>query len=65
MLDHLEKRGGALDYVNTNGIKKECDAPWDTTEHIVAYFNWVNNSVKQLDQANIASDKIELLRQAL
>ena len=49
ILDHLEKRWGTLYYVNTNEIKKECDALWYTTEHIMAYFNRVKKSVKQLD----------------
>ena len=36
-----------------------------TTEHIVAYFNCVKKSVKKLDLANIAYDKIELLHHYL
>ena len=41
------------------------DAPWDTKQHTVAYFNHVNKSVKQLDRPKIASNKIELLHQDL
>ena len=36
MLDHIEKRGGTLDYFNRNEIKKDRNAPWDTTEQFVA-----------------------------
>ena len=39
--------------------------PWDTTNHVVAYFNRAEKAVKQLDRANIASDKIELLHHYL
>ena len=54
-----------LDYVDTNEIKKDHNALWDTTEHVMAYLNRIEKSVKQLDWANIASDKIELLHQSL
>ena len=35
MLDHLYNRRGALEYVNTNEIRKECNAQWDTIEHVM------------------------------
>ena len=31
MLDHLYKRGGKLDYLDTNKIKKDHNALWDAT----------------------------------
>ena len=41
MLEHLEKRGGTLDYINTKEIKKERNDPWDVNKHVVTYFNRV------------------------
>ena len=65
MLKHLESRGGAMDYIDTKEIKKERDDPWDVNEHVVTYFNRVEQAVKQLDRAAITTDKKELLHQAL
>ena len=65
MLDHLETKGWTLDCVDTNEIMKYRYAPWDTTEHVVAYFHHVKKAVKKMNRANITSNKIELLYQAL
>ena len=65
MLEHLESRGGKMDFIDTNEIKQERDAPWDTNEHVVTYFNRVTQAVKQLERAKIRTDEIELLNQAL
>ncbi len=35
ILEHLEKRGGTLDFIDTMEIKKERDAPWNGNEHVV------------------------------
>ena len=51
--------------MDTIEINKDNNAPWDTTGNIMAYFNRAEKGVKQLDWANIASNKIELLHQAL
>ena len=65
MLEHLEKRGGTLDFIDTTEIKGERDAPWDGNEHVVTYFNRIEQAVKQLERAKIVTDKQELLNQAL
>ena len=46
MLEHLERRGGTLDFIETQEIKEERDAPWDGVEHPVAYFDQVEQAVK-------------------
>ena len=65
MSEHLEKRGGMLDFIETQAIKEERDAPWDGVEHPATYFDRVEQAVKQLERAKIVSDKKELLNQAL
>ena len=65
IIEHLESRGGKMDFIDTNEIKQERDAPWDTNEHVVTYFNRVTQAVKQLERAKIRTDEIELLNQAL
>ena len=61
MLDHLNTRRETLQYLYTNEIKKNRDAPWDTALNVMTYFNYVEKSVNQLDWENIESNKIELL----
>ena len=46
MLEHLEKRGGTLDYIDRKEIKKERDDPWDVNEHVVVSFHQVEHAVK-------------------
>ena len=65
MLEHLESRGGNLDFIDTNEIKQERNAPYDTNEYVVTYFNRVTQAIKQLERAKIKIDEIELLNQAL
>ena len=57
MLEHLEKRGRTLDFIDTTEIKGERDAPWDGNEHVVTYFNRIEQAVKQLERAKIVTDK--------
>ena len=65
MLEHLEDRGGDIDYIDIAEMRKEREAPWDTNEHIVTYFSGVQRAVKRLTKAKVKSDEIELLANAL
>lgn len=65
MLEHLENRGGDIDYIDIQDMKKERDAPWNTNEHIVTYFSGVQRAVKRLTKAGVTSDEVELLANAL
>jgi len=65
LLEHLESRGGMLNFIDTQEIKQERDILWDSNEHIVTYFNQVEQVVKLLDRANIALDETKLMNQAL
>ena len=65
MLEHLENRGGDIDYIDIQEMRKERDAPWNTNEHIVTYFSGVQRAVKRLTKAGVTSDEIELLANAL
>ena len=48
MLEHLESLRGEIDYINIQEMKKEHDAPYDTSEHIITHFLKVKKAVKQL-----------------
>jgi len=65
MLARLESQGGKLDFIDTNEIKQECDAPWDINEHVVTHFNRITQAVKQLERAKIKTDEAELFNQAI
>ena len=65
MLEHLEARGGDVDYIDIQEMRKERDAPWNTNEHIVTYFSGVQGAVKRLKKAGVTSDEVELLANAL
>ena len=65
MLEHLEDRGGDVDYIDIQEMRKERDAPWNTNEHIVTYFSSVQGAVKRLKKAGVTSDEVELLANAL
>ena len=65
MLEHLEDRGGDVDYIDIQEMRKERDAPWNTNEHIVTYFSGVQGAVKRLKKAGVTSDEVELLANAL
>ena len=64
MLKHLEDRGGKIDYIDIQAMKKERDAPWDTNEHIVVYFTKVERVNKRLAK-QYKTDEKELLSNAL
>ena len=65
MLEHLEERGGDVDYIDIQEMRKERDAPWNTNEHIVTYFSGTQGAVKRLKKAGVTSDEVELLANAL
>ena len=65
MLEHLESRGGDIDYIDIQETRKEQEAPWNTNEHIVTYFSDVQLAVKRLTKAGVTSDEVELLSNAL
>ena len=65
MLEHLEDRGGDVDYIDIQEMRKERDAPWNTNEHIVTYFSSVQGAVKRLKKAGVTSSEVELLANAL
>ena len=65
MLEHLESRGGDIDYIDIQEMRKERDAPWNTNEHIVTYFSEVQRAVKRLKRAGVTSDEVELRANAL
>lgn len=65
MLGHLEKRGGTLDFAKTQEVKAERDALWDDVEHLVTYFDHVEQGVKQMERTLITIDTKELLNQTL
>ena len=65
MLEHLEDRGGDVDYIDIQEMRKERDAPWNTNEHIVTYFSDITGAVKRLKKAGVTSDEVELLANAL
>ena len=48
ILAHLRDRGGALDYIDISGLKKERDASWDINEHIVKHITKVQKAVTTL-----------------
>jgi len=61
LLEHLESWRGALDFIDTQEIKQEEYAPWDSNKHVVTHFNRVEQAVKFLDWANISLDETELM----
>ena len=65
MLEHLEDRGGDVDYIDIQEMRKERDAPWNPNEHIVTYFSGTQGAVKRLKKAGVTSDEVELLANAL
>jgi hypothetical protein len=56
MLDHLQNRGGALDFVDTKTLLAERDGEWDASKVPQLYFNRVEKAMKGLTQAGINSD---------
>ena len=56
MLNHLQNRGGALDFADTNTLLAERDGEWDASEVPQLYFNWVMKAMQGLTQAGINSD---------
>ena len=65
MLEHLEDRGGDIDYIDIQEMRKERDASWNSNEHIVSYFSSTQSAVKRLKKAGVTSDETELLANAL
>ena len=65
MLDHLGARGGEIDYIDIQEIKKERDAPWNTNEHIVKYFSNTDRAVKRLKRSKVDTSEKELMSNAL
>ena len=65
MLDHLEARGGKLDYFEIQAIKAELDAPWDGNENVVTYFSRIERCNRQLKRGKITPDETDLINQAL
>jgi hypothetical protein len=56
MIDHLQIRGGALDFADTKKLIAERDTEWDVSENPQIYFNRVKKAVKALTRANINTD---------
>jgi hypothetical protein len=65
MLDHLQNRGGALNFVDTKTLLAERDGEWDASEIPQLYFNKVEKAMKGLTQAGINSDLNERRDMAL
>jgi hypothetical protein len=56
MLDHLQNRGGALDFADTKTLLAERDGEWDASKISQLYFNRVEMAMNGLTQAGINSD---------
>jgi hypothetical protein len=65
MLDHLQNRGGALNFADTKTLLAERDGEWDASEIPQLYFNRVEKAMKGLTQAGINSDLNERRDMAL
>ena len=56
MLNHLQNRGGALDFADTKTLLAESDGEWDASEVPQLYFNQVEKAIQGLTCAGINSD---------
>jgi len=65
MINHLQNRGGALDFADTKTLLTERDQEWDASEVPTMYFNRVKKAMKQLTRAGIVSDLKERTDMAL
>jgi hypothetical protein len=65
IINHLEIRGGALDFEDTKTLINERDMEWDVSENPQIYFNRVEKAVKALTRANINRDMNQLRDMAL
>ncbi len=64
-IDHLEARGGALDFADTKTLLPERDAEWDVSKKPQKYFNRTKQAIKSLIRAGINSDLNERRDMAL
>jgi hypothetical protein len=65
MLDHLQNRGGALNFADTKTLLAERDGEWDASKIPQLYFNRVEKAMKGLTQAGINFDLNEMRNIAL
>ena len=65
MLNHLQNRGGALDFADTKTLLAERDGEWDASEVPQLYFNRVEKAMQGLTRAGINSDLNERCGMAL
>jgi hypothetical protein len=65
MLNHLQNRGGALDFADTKMLLAERDGEWDASEVPQLYFNQVEKAMQGLTCAGVNSDLNERRDMAL
>ena len=55
MIEYLCMCGGVIETYNEKAMMNDCDCPWGPSEHLVIYFNYVKQVMKQLTEASICS----------
>jgi hypothetical protein len=65
MMNHLQNRWGALDFVDTKTLLAEQDGEWDASEVPQLYFNRVKKAIQGLTHTGINSDLNECRDMAL
>ncbi len=65
MINHLQNRGGTLDFADTKTLLAERDGEWDASKIPQLYFNRVEKAMKGLTRAGINSDLNERQDMAL
>jgi hypothetical protein len=65
MINHLQNRGGTINFTDTKTLMAERDGEWDASGIPQLYFNRVEKAMKGLTQAGINSDLNERQDMAL
>ncbi len=65
MINHLQNRGGTLNFADTKTLLAERDGEQDASKIQQLYFNRIEKAIKSLTQAGINSDPNERLDMAL